>query len=363
MSHRSQALRDLIGDERGTILVFWAVALGVILGIVALSFDLGRASITRSELQSFADNVALAAAGELDGNSDAVTRARAAAALIADSHSFGDTDRALQGAADYTLTFFSSLPASDGSTMTDVTNDPADAAFVRVAVTPTTVETTFGAAFAGLTGNQVQDFDLGATAVAGLAIYACDVTPLMFCLPNPNFRADDHVGEMIRLRSGGNGAAWGPGDFGFLDPDKIEVDEGGPCDGLNGVQLDACLLGAVDSITQCFNQRGVDIEPGQKVGIEDAIFNVRFDIYRSIMNGRRNNPDYAPAPNVIKGIVPRGGGSCINNAQVSPNTVACRATTASAPAGVPGSAAGSGRPGGRPMSRRTMAARTRTRRR
>lgn len=84
----------------------------------------------------------------------------------------------------------------------------------------------------------------------------------------------------------------------------------------------ACLLGAVDHITQCFNQRGVDLEPGQKVGIEDAIFNVRFDIYRSIMNGRRNNPAYAPAPNVIKGIVPRGGGDCIGtNAELSPDTV------------------------------------------
>ncbi len=315
-------LPGLRQDERGTILVLWAVCLGVILGIVALSFDLGRASITRSELQSFADSVALAAAGELDANDDAITRATAAAALIADSHSFGNTDRALQGAADYALTFLAALPASDAAALSDVTTDPRDAAFVRVTVTPTTVESTFGAAFAALTGNQDRDYDLGATAVAGLSIFACDVTPLMFCLPNPDFKADEHIGEMIRLRSGGNGAAWGPGDFGFLDPDKIEVDENGPCAGLNGVQMDACLMGAVDSITQCFNQRGVDLEPGQKVGIEDAIFNVRFDIYRSIMNGRRNNPAYAPAPNVIKGIVPNGGGSCINNARVSPDTVA-----------------------------------------
>jgi Flp pilus assembly protein TadG len=308
-------------DESGTILVLWAICLGVILGIVALSFDLGRASITRSELQSFADSVALAAAGELDTNDDAITRATTAAALIADSHSFGNTDRALQGAQDYTLTYFSALPDLDTSAMSSVTTDPTEAAYVRVTVAPTTVESTFGAAFAGLTGAENRDYDLGATAVAGLAIYACDVTPMMFCLPSPAFKADEHIGEMIRLRSSGNGAAWGPGDFGFLDPDHVEVDEEGPCSGLNGVQLDACLIGAVESITQCFNQRGVDLEPGQKVGIEDAIFNVRFDIYRSIMNGRRNNPDYAPAPNVIKGIVPNGGGSCINNARLSPNTL------------------------------------------
>ncbi|MDO8312287.1 MAG: hypothetical protein Q7T25_10130, partial [Sideroxyarcus sp.] len=133
---------------------------------------------------------------------------------------------------------------------------------------------------------------------------------------------DANVGKMIRLRAGGQGAAWGPGDFGFLDPNKLAVDSAGPCAGLTGVQLDACLIGAEGSITQCFAQRGVDTEPGQKNGIETSIFNVRFDIYRTIMNGKRNNPDYAPAPNVIKGIVPQGGGSCIgNNADASPNSL------------------------------------------
>lgn len=313
----------LASDERGTILVFWGISLGVVLGFVALSFDLGRAGITRTELQSFADNVALAAAGELDGSPGAITRAEAAAALILDSHSFGNTDRELQGQADYQLIFHRSLPASDATVAADVTTDPALAAFVQVSVTQTVVESTFGAAFAVLTDRARRDYALGATAVAGMAIYACDVTPMMFCLPTADYNATDNIGAMVRLRSGGNGAAWAPGDFGFLDPARLKVDEDGPCGGLNGAQEMACLLGAVDHVTQCFNQRGVDMEPGQKVGIENAIFNVRFDIYRSIMNGRRNNPDYAPAPNVIKGVVPRGGGACIgNNSDPSPDSVA-----------------------------------------
>ncbi len=315
-------VRRLGPDEQGTILTLWAVVLGVVLGIVALSFDLGRASITRSELQSFADNVALAAAGELDGNPDAITRAVAAAALIADSHSYGNTDRGLAGPSDYALSYFAALPASDSTALTGATTDPAEAAFVRVTVTPTTVQSTFGAAFAALTGHANRNYTLSATAVAGLAIYACDVTPLMFCLPAPDYRAEDHVGDMIQLRSGGNGAAWGPGDFGFLDPSRLLVDTEGPCAGLNGSNLVGCLLGAVGSITQCFNQRGVDMEPGQKVGIEDAIFNVRFDIYRATMNGKKNDPDYAPAPNVIKGILPKGNGSCIGgNVNISPDTL------------------------------------------
>ncbi|MFD1156586.1 Tad domain-containing protein [Roseovarius aestuarii] len=310
-------------DECGAMLVFWGVSFAVILGIVALSFDMGRIAVTRTELQSFADSVALASAGELDGRADAITRATAAAAnMISDNKTYGSGNATLQGAADYTLTFLSSLPASDTSAITAVTNDPAEARYVRVTTTPSTVNLTFAAAFSALMGVPGPDNQAGASAVAGFTQFACDVTPLMFCIPNSSFNADNNIGDMVRLRAGGNGAAWGPGDFGFLDPNNVKVDQSGPCAGLSGVQLDACLLGAIDVITQCFDQRGVDMEPGQKVGIEDAIFNIRFDIYKSTQQGKKNDPDYAPAPNVIKGIVPQGGGTCIGqNEQISPDTV------------------------------------------
>lgn len=313
-------------SEEGGILVFWAMSLTVFLGLVALTFDLGRVGIARSELQSFADSVALAAAGELDGNDDSITRATAAAAnLISDFKTYGAGDAELSGAADnsvYTLTFLSALPASDATAPSAITSDPREAAYVRATVRDSLVDQTFAAAFSTLSGNTPFDSNATASAIAGFTQYACDVTPLMFCIPNASWDADDHIGSMVNLRSGGNGAAWGPGDFGFLDPAKIKVDNGGPCAGKSGVNLDACLLGAEGSITQCFIQRGVDIEPGQKVGIADAIFNVRFDIYKAIMNGEKNDPDYAPAPNVIKGIVPRGGGACIgNNEELSPDTL------------------------------------------
>lgn len=305
------------------MLVIWGVSFAVLFGIVALSFDLGRIAVTQTELQAYADNVALAAAGELDGKDDAIDRATAAAAnLIADRQSHGDTGHSLQGAADYTLTFLSALPASDTSAITATTTDPAEAVYALVEVNSTDVAQTFANVFTALTGNTGFDNTVDASAVAGYTQYACDVTPLMFCLPSPSFTAEANIGTMIRLRTGGNGAAWGPGAFGFLDPDKIKVDPDGPCAGLNGVKLDACLLGAEGAITQCFSQRGVDIEPGQKVGIEDAIFNTRFDIYKSIMNQRKNDADYPPAPNVIKGIVPKGGKCIGQNEEISPDTLA-----------------------------------------
>ena len=316
-------LNELRKSEEGTVLAIWAVSFAVLFGIVALSFDLGRIAITQTELQSFADSVALAAAGELDGKNDSITRARLAAAnLIADTKTYGSGDAALAGAADYTLTFLSALPVSDTVPISTVTTDPSQAIYARVVVNGTIVDLTFAAVFMAQTGSAGPDNAVAASAVAGFTQYACDITPLMFCLPNPNYAADANIGDMIQLRAGGTGAAWGPGDFGFLDPDGVLVDPAGPCAGLNGGPLDACLMAAIGSITQCYAQRGVDTEPGQRVGISNAVFNVRFDIYRSVMNGRRNNPAYAPAPNVIKGILPNGGGSCIGGSvRVSPNTV------------------------------------------
>lgn len=338
MSRFVDLLKRFGRETHGAMLVLWGVALAVMLGLVAMTFDIGRISLTQTELQSYTDAVALAAAGELDGSADAITRATAAAAnLISDRQAFGTGDKVLSGPSDYTLTFFASLPNTDTTTPTDTTTDPAQARFVRVTSNATDVQLTFGAAFLQLSSNNVSgpNNTVVASSIASMSQYACDVTPLMFCAPS-GWTADANVGTMINLRSGGQGAAWGPGDFGFLDPSRFLVDTSGPCAGLNGVNLDACLLGAVGSITQCYSFNGVDIEPGQKNGIENAIFNVRFDIYNTIMNGERNDSDYAPAPNVIKGIVPStggggngnsnggggGGNQCIgNNESLSPDTV------------------------------------------
>ena len=319
-------IRSLLKAEDGTILVFWGVSFAILFGIIALSFDIGRVAATRSELQSYVDHVALAAAGELDGNVDSITRAISAAnTLISDTQTYGNGTKALSGSANYGLTFYSSLPASDtGSVAGGLTTVAADANYARVEVIPQNVDLTFSAAFTALTGRSGVNNNATAVAVAGFTQYACDITPLMFCMPSSNFDPSDPttVGDMMLLRSGGQGAAWGPGDFGFLDPSGIKVDPAGPCAGLspNGGQMRRCLLGAEEYITQCFPQKGVTTDPGQSNGITTAAFNVRFDMYKGSMASKKNDISYAPAPNVIKGIVD-GTKSCINNSESSPNTV------------------------------------------
>ncbi len=323
-------LARIAREEAGTILVFWALMLAVLMGLVALSFDIGRIASTQSELQSFADSVALAAAGELDGSGEAIVRARRAARdLVTRGQTFAEGERVLSEADYEPLTFYETLPPDDRTAMGTPTNDPARARYVRAVVTPRDVGTPFAAALRVLTGAAAGGpAQVGAEAVAGFTMYACDITPLMFCVPG-GWKADANVGQMILLRSGGGGSLWGPGNFGFLKPDENSIDPNGPCAGLNGAQLDGCLVSAEGSITQCFSQNGVDTEPGQKVGIKDALFNVRFDIYQATMNNKRNSPIYRPAPNVVKGIVPKGGGQCIgNNADPSPDTMALPRDTA-----------------------------------
>lgn len=308
-------------SDQGSILPFFGMTLVIVMGILALGFDIGRMASTQAELQSFADNVALAAAGELDGADDSLDRATAAAeALIADSASFGVEDDLLSGPEDYALSFLSAAPAPGQAVADLVTEDPVAARFVHVAVTPQDVQPWFAAAFATLSGQPALSGRVAAEAVASFSLMACDITPLMFCIPSPDFRADENIGVAVKLRAGGQGTAWGPGDFGFLDPSVGLVDEDGPCHGLTGQRLDGCLVAAEGPRLGCFDQRGVSVRPGQAVGSAEAALNVLFDIYAATMNAERRDPNYPPAPGVVSGYVPAKGACIGNSPALSPDS-------------------------------------------
>lgn len=318
----------VVRDEKGNFLVFFGMSVAAIFGIVALSFDLGRMAAVQTDLQSFADSVALAAAAELDGEGNSVARACTAAALVADTQSFAAGGRDLT-TADIDLVFLSTLLAADDSgaeadkatvaTITEPTAancgavaavDQRRAVFVRVNVDPHSVEMNFASVVSVMTGGSEVEGSPEATATAGFTQFACDIAPLMFCLPR---NADNtgpgtlSIGQMVHLRKGGSDAAWGPGNFGFLDVSEVYADTGGACAGISSTaERIRCLLGATEAVTRCYSVRGVSTDPGQSVGITVEPFNFRFDIFDKNDDAERLDPehDFAPAPNVMYGQEP-----------------------------------------------------------
>jgi Flp pilus assembly protein TadG len=64
------------GREKGAIILTFAMMLLFLIGFAGIAIDLGRLFIVRTELQTALDSCALAAAQELDGQSNSTTRAR-----------------------------------------------------------------------------------------------------------------------------------------------------------------------------------------------------------------------------------------------------------------------------------------------
>ena len=189
VTHYRSALRDqarhFAADERGAILALFAVAAGAIFGFLALVWDIGRTVSTATELQSFADHLALAAAGELDGEAGAIADATA---LVA-SGDFDDVQTfasggALLDAGDVDLTFYASVPDDDLQPLVDVTSDDRAAFYVEVEVAPKTVTNLFAGVVGALTGTTIADGIVTARALAGRKRIACAITPLTFCAPN-----------------------------------------------------------------------------------------------------------------------------------------------------------------------------------
>ena len=65
----------VVDNKRGIGLIITVVAAGLLFGVLALTFDLGRIYIAQNELQTYTDAAVLAATPELDGTNEGVTRA------------------------------------------------------------------------------------------------------------------------------------------------------------------------------------------------------------------------------------------------------------------------------------------------
>ncbi|TIT89510.1 MAG: hypothetical protein E5W41_02020, partial [Mesorhizobium sp.] len=320
-----RVIRAFWHDQGGIALILVAIMLPAIVGLSVLAIDMSRANNLHNDLQKGSDAMALAAAAELDGRADSITRAdRALANLVTNHYRFsGPTgvDQVLQ-AAGVTRRYLRSLPASDilpitsANIITDEVAGALEARYIEVTATPVGFWSMFPISF--ISGNTSDNsFNVGSVSVAGFTRGVCDFTPVYIC--NPYEGSGDTIysvaadptkrRRLIELRQqGGNTAQNSPGNYGFLQPP----------DGTGGANAIRDMIAKTKSAA-CYNSRGVLLRPGFIATVRDAL-NVRFDVYNGSMNGNKNNADYAPGENVRKGyqMPSKGNGNACNADLASP---------------------------------------------
>jgi hypothetical protein len=169
-------LRGLPADENGNVIVYVSVTAAVLLGMVGLALDGGRAMITHSEAQAAADAAALAGASQLDQQTGACSRAQTEAAVVANQQRFAQGGGGPITIASGGAVCLNGLPSGDSaSTSSYVTTDDASSQYVQVTTQQLTHQNTLlNAAASNNTTATVQR-----TAIAGFRRSLCSSAPVM----------------------------------------------------------------------------------------------------------------------------------------------------------------------------------------
>ncbi len=172
-------------DESGIVTVQMVMFSVIIFGGIGLMMDFGRAYSAHSQMQGYIDQVALAAAQQLDGKSDSISRATAAANAVSKNSAFvtGDGSFSLSS-----ITFMVNSPTdangefSKSLAATHNTTQPELAKFVMARATSASVSAkmlNFASSTGGLT-----EINIEASAVATSRRVTCGgLTPMVMCNP------------------------------------------------------------------------------------------------------------------------------------------------------------------------------------
>jgi Flp pilus assembly protein TadG len=287
-------------DRSGAVAVYVTVLLALLFAMVGTAVDFGRYGTTHTQAIQAADAAALAAALQLDGRPDSISRATLAAQgtpIIQNGQSFATSAPAIAIAQ---IRFFHSLPP-DTAPLTSAyeTTDPERAAFVEVTTETLSQNNWFipavGAASIGNTNG---------VAVAGYKKVVCKFPPLMMCNPfetaiYKDFPIDSVRGTLLLAKTkGGGSSAWVPGDFGLLDPSGATLDTTTN----SGAKTVAEMIAATQPAA-CF-ESPVTLRPGVVDSMRTAL-NVRFDMYENPFFGNaatQNKAEFRPSANVVKGM-------------------------------------------------------------
>lgn len=297
---RQRRFRALLKAEGGAVAATYALALFALIGIAGVGFDYARLATMDTELQNAADQAALAAATQLDGQSDSMTRATSAASALVSNNTLLSNDSKGQAITVDSVQFYATRDAAESEGA--VATDPKLARFVRVSIAARE-------AFYALTPvvGALSSGNIDANATAGMGSAICKVPPVMMCNPGTNpatVDIDGLKGKGVLLKANGSGT-WAPGDFGFLDVGAGANDLGK-------------LLGYANPPGDCVATDMVTTEPGAMMNVINYL-NTRFDIYNTVdgsancYSGSMCPPSDNSRKDVVQEVSGGGGGTLTKN--------------------------------------------------
>ncbi len=327
----------------GGVAVTVAVTSTVLIGILAISIDLGRAYTLSTELDNAADAYALAGATQLDQTPGACLRAIRAAAdsSLANTETFASNASGSDVYIDPTANSFGNsnirfmeLIRKDANGVIigdyiDVlygseADCDANAEHIEVTIDQASQGDPYRIdyAFAGLIGAATQTFPKG-YAIAESADLTCGFVPMMMCPVDPpgstgsvdahawftdNIESYDYTGFGLWTKAGKQNVQWGDGNFGWLRVGNIQ-----------GAKELGEAIGMVNPPLLCLGDDTVETEPGSTTGARQA-FNTRFDIWHGSLSSERGDANWQPAVNTVKGRWRADAGSCNNASFSNPDT-------------------------------------------
>jgi Flp pilus assembly protein TadG len=309
------SIRGLLSSSSGAVAPTVALSLVGLIAVGGVAFDYARMAGMDTELQSAADQAALAAASQLDGNAGTCARAAAAAATMLSNKTLFANDS--QGTAinvqdEAACDAIGKIRFWQDKGKTTPATDDSNAKFVEVEVDPRQAFYALTPIVAAFSSGQMK-----AVAFAGLDSAICKVPPLMLCNPNetgdPEFTIANYIGKGIRLVANDGGGIYGPGNFGFLAA-------GLNTSGANGAKVLRQILGREGQPGDCVSGDGVTTDPGNMVSVRDAL-NTRFDIYDSGLNNAcgSNGALCPPSINTRKDLVQKGNSCTLVDNTGNPN--------------------------------------------
>ena len=286
-------LTALKRDRSGAIAPTVALSLFALVAAGGLAFDYAHLATLDTELQDAADQSALAAASQLDGQPNAMARATAAAQSLVANRALMANYTTNPAVAMQTPTYYVSYDRVNDTYGAVATTD-ATAKVVKVAVVGRRVLYAF-------TLNTTQA-PIQAEAVASLGTAICKTPPVMICNPdeptaNVNekypFDANALAGDGMLLVTGNAVTA---GNFGFLqinDP---------------GANVLKAALGYNSPPGDCSPTDTVATKTGMNASVMDAL-NTRFDIDTNGSSSCPSGGTCSPSRNSRKDLVKTGAAS------------------------------------------------------